>query len=132
MTAAPVLRPPSTVCTSMEGLWILTMLLIRPGTALLRLYCSASRTRSFLSKGESAEYSGTTTPPGRIGCGAYGASLVGPGFGAPKAGGRGGSAPAGEVSADSQVTAARTVSTSQSAIESGCCMETHFGLPVPG
>src|SRR5882672_6339239 len=81
MTAAPVLMPPSTVCSSIDGLWMLTMLLIRPGTALLILYCSASRTRSLLSNGESGGYNGRTIPPCTIGCGAYGESFAGPGFG---------------------------------------------------
>src|SRR5207237_926379 len=50
-------------------------------TALLILYCSASRTRSWLRNGEFGGYSGTTIPPCTIGCGAYGASFVGPGLG---------------------------------------------------
>jgi hypothetical protein len=52
ITAAPVLRPPSTVCTSMEGLWMLTMLFTRPGAAWLRLYCSASRMRFMFRNGD--------------------------------------------------------------------------------
>ena len=70
ITAAPVLRPRSTVCTSMDGLWMLTMLLMRPGTVWLMLYCSASRMRPALRKDEPGGYRVTTTPPGRIGCGA--------------------------------------------------------------
>ena len=49
---------------------MLTMLLMRPGTDWLMLYCSGSRTRSALRKGEPGGYSGTTTPPGRMGRGA--------------------------------------------------------------
>jgi len=79
------------VCTSIEGLWILMMLLIRPGAALLMLYCSASRTRSFLRCGESGGYNGITIPPCRIGCGAYGASLVAPAAGTFSGGGTAGS-----------------------------------------
>ena len=70
---------------------MLTMLLMRPGTALLRLYCSASRMRSRLSKVETGGYSVTTTPPGKIDCGAYGASFVSAGFGTPSGAGTGGS-----------------------------------------
>src|SRR6185369_8866380 len=91
MMAAPVLIPRSTVCTSIDGLWMLTMLLMRPGTAWLMLYCSGSRTRSALRKGEPGGYSGTTTPPATIGCGAYGASVAGPGFGTAIGAGRAGS-----------------------------------------
>ena len=47
-----LLSPPSTVCTSIDGLWILTMLLIRPGTVWLILYCSGSRMRSDFRKGD--------------------------------------------------------------------------------
>src|SRR5882724_2462571 len=71
------------------------MLLIRPGADLLRLYCSASRMRSFLRCGESGGYSGITIPPCKIGCGAYAASLVGPGAGTFKGGGIAGSAALG-------------------------------------
>src|ERR1035437_604924 len=70
---------------------MLTMLLMRPGTAWLMLYCSASRTRSALSNGEPGGYSGTTTPPGKMGNGAYGASFAGPGFGTDKGAGSGAS-----------------------------------------
>src|SRR5882672_3574140 len=123
MIATPVLRLLSTVCTSMDGLWMLTMLLMRPGTALLILYCSASRTRSALRNADPAGYSGTTTPPWRIGCGAYGASFVGPGCGTPRAGGRGTGTP--EVAAalrDCWVTAAIIESRSQGITNSGRCM----------
>lgn len=48
----PVLVPGSTVCTSIDGLWMLTMLWIRPGTPFVMLYCSASRTRDALRDGE--------------------------------------------------------------------------------
>src|SRR5580698_10150938 len=91
ITAAPVFNVRSTVCTSIDGLWMLTMLLMRPGAAGLMLYCSASRTRSILRKGEPGGNSVTTTPPGRIGCGAYGALVDGPGEGTPAEAGRGGS-----------------------------------------
>ncbi len=37
MTAVPVLMPFSTMWTSMEGLWMETMLLIRPWTVWLML-----------------------------------------------------------------------------------------------
>src|ERR1035437_2205837 len=70
---------------------MLTMLLMRPGTAWLMLYCSASRTRSALSNGEPGGYSGTTTPPGKMGNGEYGASFAGPGFGTDKGAGSGAS-----------------------------------------
>ena len=68
-----------------------TMLLTRPGTAVLMLYCSGSRTRAGLRNGEPAGKSGTTTPPGRIACGAYGPSPAGPGWGRDCAAGRAGS-----------------------------------------
>jgi hypothetical protein len=49
---------------------MLTMLLIRPGTAWFMLYCSAWRTFSMLRKGEPGGYRVITTPPGKIGNGA--------------------------------------------------------------
>src|SRR5260370_11202071 len=78
---------------------MLTMLLMRPGTDWLMLYCSASRTRSTLRKGEPAGYSGTTTPPCTMGRGAYGASVAGPGFGTARGAGSGGSAACGVLCA---------------------------------
>src|SRR2546421_10454179 len=88
MTAAPVLMPRSTVCTSIDGLWMLTMLLIRPGTAWLMLYCSASRTLSALRYGDPGGNSVITPPPCRMGCGASGASVAAPGLGTPMGAGR--------------------------------------------
>ena len=40
ITAAPVLMPGSTTCTSIDGLWMLTMLWMRPGTPFCMLFCS--------------------------------------------------------------------------------------------
>ena len=63
-------NPRSTGWNSIEGLWMLTILEIRPGTAWLMLYTSGVLILSLLSIGESGGYSATTTPPGRIGWGA--------------------------------------------------------------
>src|SRR5688572_10532112 len=93
--------PRSTMCTSIDGLWILTILLIRPGTAWLMLYCSGSRIRSILRKGEPGGYSGTTMPPGRIGDGAYGPPVAGPGFGTVRGAGSGGRFPCAAAVTDS-------------------------------
>ena len=49
---------------------MLTILLIRPGTSLLMLYFSASRTLSALRYFEPGGKSVTTMPPGKMGCGA--------------------------------------------------------------
>src|ERR1043165_8896351 len=75
----------------MDGLWMLTMLEIRPGTVWLMLYCSASRTRSAFRKGEPERYRGTTLPPGKIGPGAYADSVAAAGAGTAKGAGSGGS-----------------------------------------
>src|SRR5579883_2497300 len=55
------------------------------------LYCSASFTRSAFKNGEPGGYNGTTIPPCRMGCGAYGASVTGAGFGTAIGAGSGGS-----------------------------------------
>ena len=61
---------------------MLTMLLIRPGTAWLMLYCLGLADAVHLQIAASrADTAGQSTPPGRIGCGAYGASVAGPGVG---------------------------------------------------
>ena len=60
---------------------MLTMLLIRPGTLWLMLYCSGSRTRASFRNLDPCGYSGMTIPPGSIDCGAYGSPVEGPGFG---------------------------------------------------
>src|SRR5205807_1678240 len=78
---------------------MLTMLLIRPGTVWLMLYCSASRTRSALRYGDPGGKSGITTPPCKIGNGAYGASVATPGFGVARGAGSGGNAARGPVCA---------------------------------
>src|SRR5260370_1327498 len=78
---------------------MLRMLLMRPGTDWLILYCSASRTRSALRNGEPAGYNGTTRPPCTMDWGAYGASVAGPGFGTAKGAGSGGSAACGVLCA---------------------------------
>src|ERR1700742_1371992 len=75
-----------------------TMLLIRPGAAWLMTYCSASRILSCFKYGEFGGYRGMTTPPGKIGCGAYGAEVAGPGAGTPIGAGTGGSAGCGQHS----------------------------------
>jgi len=49
---------------------MLTMLLMRPGTTWLMLYTSASRTLSAFRYGDPGGYNVTTTPPGKIACGA--------------------------------------------------------------
>ena len=56
------------------------------------LYCSGSLTRSIFRYGDPGGNSVTTTPPGKIGCGAYGASVAGAGFGTAIGAGRGGNA----------------------------------------
>src|SRR5438552_166383 len=91
---------------------MLTMLPIRPGTAWLMLYCSASRTRSALRNGEPGGYKGTTTPPCRIGSGAYAASFDGPGFGTPIGAGSGGSAARGVLCA-AAMAAPKTVNSNR-------------------
>src|SRR5690349_21758909 len=68
-----------------------TILLMRPGTAVLMLYTSGSRILSAFRYGDPGGNSVTTTPPGRIGWGAYGASVAGPGFGTLSGAGGGGS-----------------------------------------
>src|SRR5215471_15490364 len=73
------------------------MLPIRPGTVWLMLYCSASRTRSAFRNDELAGYSGTTIPPATMGCGAYGPSVTGPGFGTAIGAGIGGNAARGDA-----------------------------------
>src|SRR5580698_2340450 len=84
------------------------MLLMRPGTAWLILYCSGSRMRSILRYGEPGGYRVTTTPPGKMGCGANGASVAGPGLGTPRGAGSGGSEAGGAFCAPAAHTTAKS------------------------
>src|SRR5271170_3569310 len=82
------------------------MLLTRPGELWLMLYCSGSLMRSILRYGEPGGYSVTTTPPGRRAVGAYGASVVGPGFGTSRGAGSGGRAARGALCAQTNAASA--------------------------
>src|ERR1039457_2237152 len=66
------------------------MLPMRPATDPLMLYFSGMLIFSLLRYGESARNSGITIPPCRMGCGAYGASVCGPGCGTLSGAGSGG------------------------------------------
>ena len=86
------------------------MLAIRPGAAPFMLYTSASFSFSAFRYGEFGGNNGTTTPPGRIGCGAYGASVAVAGFGTFIGAGSGGKA-ADSAAAEAAASAANSAGT---------------------
>src|SRR6201999_1335303 len=73
------------------------MLLMRPGAAVLILYCSGILILSFFRYGESGGNNGITTPPCTMGWGAYGASVCVPGLGTLIGAGIGGNGACGTV-----------------------------------